>query len=118
MAIPRKQKPSPAAGEFLFQLDPEPLEECVTAYAGIPLFVQAARSLDVPGRVKQHLQIKQRDRGLNEAGYVESFLILNALGGDCIEDFEPPARRRRSGRDVGARYSELRGGAQVSVPVS
>jgi len=88
MGIPRKRKPSPAEGEFLFQLDPEPLEECVTAYAGIPLFVQAARSLDVPRLVKQHLQIKQRDRGLDEAGYVESFLVLNALGGDCIEDLE------------------------------
>jgi hypothetical protein len=88
MAIPRKQKPSPAAGEFLFQLDPEPLEECVTAYAGIPLFLQAARSLDVPGRVRQYLQIKQRDRGLDEAAHVESFLLLNALGGDCLEDFE------------------------------
>ena len=88
MGIPRKQKPSPAEGEFLFQLDPEPLEECVTAYSGIPLFVQTARSLDVPGRVKQYLKIKQRDRGLDEAGYVESFLVLNALGGDCIEDFE------------------------------
>jgi hypothetical protein len=88
MGIPRKQKPSPAEGEFLFQLDPEPLEECVTAYAGIPLFLQAARSLDVPGRVKQHLQIKQRQRGLDEAGYVESFLVLNALGGECLEDFE------------------------------
>jgi len=59
MGIPRKQKPSPAESEFLFQLDPEALEECVTAYGGIPLFVQA---VDVPGRVKQHLQIKQRDR--------------------------------------------------------
>jgi Transposase DDE domain group 1 len=88
MGIPRKQKPSPAEGEFLFQLDPEPLEECVTAYAGIPLFLQAARSLDVPGRVKQHLQLKQRQRGLDEAGYVESFLVLNALGGECLEDFE------------------------------
>jgi len=88
MGIPRRQKPSPAEGEFLFQLDPEPLEECVTAYAGIPLFVQAARSLDVPGRAKRHLRIKQRDRGLDEAGYVESFLVLNALGGDCLEDFE------------------------------
>lgn len=88
MGIPRKQKRSPAEGEFLFQLDPEPLEECVTAYGGIPLFVQAARSLDVPRRVKQHLAIKQRDRGLDEAGYVESFLVLNALGGDCLEDFE------------------------------
>jgi hypothetical protein len=88
MGIPRKQKASPAAGEFLFQLDPEPLEECVTAYAGIPLFLQAARSLDVPGRVKQHLQLKQRQRGLDEAGYVESFLVLNALGGECLDDFD------------------------------
>ena len=52
MGIPRKQKPTPAAGEFLFQFDPEPWEECVTANAGIPLFLQAARSLDVPERVR------------------------------------------------------------------
>lgn len=88
MGIPGKQKPSPAEGELLFQLDPEPLEECVTAYGGIPLLLQAVRSLDVPGRVKQHLRIKQRQRGLDEAGYVESFLVLNALGGDCLEDFD------------------------------
>ena len=88
MGIPRKQKASPAEGEFLFQLDPEPLEECVTAYGGIPLFLQAARSLDVPGRVNQHLQLKQRQRGLDEAAYVESFLVLNALGGECLDDFD------------------------------
>jgi hypothetical protein len=88
MALPRKPKPSPAGGEFLFQLDPEPLEECVTAYAGIPLLVQAMRSLDVPGSVKRHVQVKQRQRGLDEAGYVESFVVLNALGGECLEDFD------------------------------
>jgi hypothetical protein len=43
MEIPCKQKPSPAEGGFLFQLDPEPLDECVAAYAGIPLFLHAAR---------------------------------------------------------------------------
>ncbi len=88
MALPRRPKPSPAEGELLFQLDREPLEECVTAYAGIPLFVQAMRSLDIAGSVKRHLQIKQRQRGLDEASYVESFLTLNALGGDCLDDFD------------------------------
>jgi hypothetical protein len=88
MGIPRKQKPSPAEGEFLFELDPEPLEEGVTAYAGIPLFVRAMRSLDVPGSVGRHLQVKQRQRGFDEASYVESFLVLNALGGDCLDDFD------------------------------
>jgi len=59
----------------------------VTAYAGIPLLVQAIRSLDVPGSVGRHL-IKQPQRGLDEASYVESFLVLNALGRECLEDFE------------------------------
>jgi len=82
------RKRSPAAGEFLFQIDPEPLEECVTAVGGIPLLVRAARSLDVPGSVGRHLRLKQRERGFDEATYVESFLVLNAVGGDCLEDFD------------------------------
>jgi len=60
----------------------------LTAYAGIPLFVRAVRSLGVPASVKRHLELKQRQRGFDEATYVESFLVLNALGGECIEDFE------------------------------
>jgi hypothetical protein len=67
------RKSSPAAGEFLFEIDPEPLEECVTALGGIPLLVRAARSLDVPGSVARHLRVKQRERGFDEATYVESF---------------------------------------------
>ncbi len=83
-----KNKPSPAAGEFLFEIDSEPLNECVTALGGVLLLVRAARSLDVPGRVERHLQVKQRQRGFDEASYVESFLVLNAVGGDCLEDFD------------------------------
>lgn len=88
MSLPRKLKSSPAEGELLFELDPEPLEECLTAYGGIPLFVQAMRSLQLGGSVKQHVQLKQRQRGFDEGSNVESFLVLNALGGDCLEDFE------------------------------
>jgi hypothetical protein len=83
-----KSKRSPAEGDFLFEIDPEPLEECVTALGGLPLFLRAVRSLDVPGSVKRHLHLKQRERGLDEAAWVESFLTLNAVGGDCLEDFD------------------------------
>lgn len=88
MSLPGKPKRSPAEGDFLFELDPEPLEECLTAYAGLPLFVRAVRSFNVPGSVKQHLHVKQRQRGFDEASYVESFLVLNALGGECLDDFD------------------------------
>ena len=82
------RKPSPAAGEFLFEIDDEPLEECITAWGGAPLLVRAARSLDVPGLVQRHVQIKQREPGFDEASYIESFVVLNGVGGDCVEDFD------------------------------
>lgn len=83
-----KPRKSPAEGEFHFEFDEQPLEETITALGGVPLFVRAVRSLDVPGSVKRHLHVKQRERGFDEATYVESFLVLNAAGGDCVEDFE------------------------------
>jgi len=52
------------------------------------LFVRTVRSLDVPGSVKRNLALKQRERGFDEATYIESFLVLNAAGGDCLEDFD------------------------------
>ena len=83
-----KSKGSPAEGDFLFTIDPEPLEESVTAFGGVPLFVRAARSLDVGGSVRRHIRLKQRQKGYDEPTYIESFLLLNAVGGDCLEDFD------------------------------
>ena len=88
MSLPPNPRRSPAEGEFLFELDPEPLEETITGYGGVPVFLRAARSLDVGGLVKRYVQLKKRDRGLDEASYVESFLLLNAVGGECLEDFD------------------------------
>jgi len=53
-------------------LIPTPTEENLTAAGGAALLVQAIRSLDVPGNAERHVRIKQRQRGLCEAEYVES----------------------------------------------
>ena len=63
----RKAKRSPAEGDFLFAIDSEPLEECVTALGGVPLLVRAIRSLDVAGSVQRPVRVKQRERGFDEA---------------------------------------------------
>ena len=89
----------PAEGECLFEIDEEPTEECLTAPGGLPLFVRTARSLDVPGSVKRNLALKQPDRGFDEATCIESFLALNAAGGDCLKDFDS----LREDRGVAAR---------------
>ncbi|MHB1841162.1 MAG: IS1380 family transposase, partial [Acidobacteriaceae bacterium] len=80
--------PSPTESPLLFEIDDEPLQETLTAWSGVPLVVQAFRSLGVPARVRQHVQIKQRERGYDEATMVESFVVLNAVGGECLDDFQ------------------------------
>jgi hypothetical protein len=81
-------KPSPTESPLPFELDPEPTEETLTALGGIPLVVQAFRSLGLPQSVKEHVRVKERERGYDEATFVESFVILNAAGGECPEDFK------------------------------
>ena len=82
------RKPSPIESPLLFAIEPEPLPETLTALGGVPLFVQTFRSLGLPALVREHVRIKERDRGYDEATMVENFVILNAVGGECCDDFE------------------------------
>ena len=60
----------------------------MTSFAGAPVLIRALRSLGVPQSVARHIHTKQRQRGYDEASFVESFVLLNGLGGDCLDDFE------------------------------
>jgi hypothetical protein len=56
-------KPSPTEFPLLLNLDPEPAPETLTALGGMPLLVQAFRSLGLPASVQRQVRIKQRQRG-------------------------------------------------------
>ena len=83
----KSPRPSPTESPLLFEIDPEPLSETLTAWGGVSLAVQAFRSLGLPASIQRHVHIRQRERGYDEATMVESFVALNALGGECLEDF-------------------------------
>src|SRR3970282_1866625 len=84
----KPEKPSPTESDFLFEIDPTPAPERLTSWGGVPLLVREFRSLDLPRSVERNVRIKQRQRGYDEATFIESFVILNAVGGECLEDFE------------------------------
>jgi hypothetical protein len=46
----------------------------------MPRVVQPFRSLGLPGSVKRQVQVKERQRGYEEATLVESFVVLPAGG--------------------------------------
>jgi len=48
------------------------------------------------------MQIKQRQRGYDEATFVESFILLNGVDGDCLDDFE---HLRADGRECSLEWS-------------
>jgi hypothetical protein len=86
--VPKARKPSPTESPLLIEIDPEPIPETLTAMGGVPLLVQTFRSLALPASVRQHVRVKERERGYDEATMVETFVVLNAVGGECFDDFQ------------------------------
>jgi hypothetical protein len=85
--VKNPRKPSSTESSLFLSIDPEPIAETLTSMGGVPLLVRAYRSLGLPAMVREHVEVKQRERGLDEAEMVESIVVLNAMGGECFDDF-------------------------------
>lgn len=64
------------------------LTERTTSWAGAGLLVELYRKAGIEIATEQALPSKKSSKGLKQAQMVESFVLLSALGGDCIEDME------------------------------
>jgi len=64
------------------------LREASTPWAGASLFVELFRRSGVDGAANKALPAKGSAKGLKQGQTVESFSLLSALGGDCIEDMQ------------------------------
>jgi hypothetical protein len=64
------------------------LEEEVTPWGGAALVVELYRKAGIEAAVERALPKKKSSKGLRQGQVVESFVLLSALGGDCIEDME------------------------------
>ena len=64
------------------------LTEEVTPHAGVALLIELGRRSGVMAAAEKCLPPKKSAKGLGQGQMVESFVLLSALGGDCIDDFE------------------------------
>jgi Transposase DDE domain group 1 len=62
-------------------------DELLTRFAGLPLLAEAFRALGVKKDCERRVDWKERDRGLSVGEMVESFMLMLASGGDCLDDF-------------------------------
>ena len=70
------------------------LSEQVTPHAGSALLLDLGRRSGVIGAAEKHLPGKKSARGLRPGELVESFVLLGALGGECLDDFDQLRRDR------------------------
>jgi hypothetical protein len=78
-------KPLPKRVEMDFEGG---LSETMTAHAGVTLLIELGRISEVMATAERYLPAKKSSKGLSQAQFVESFVLLSALGGDCIDDFD------------------------------
>ena len=79
------RKPLPNALDIDFRGG---LTEEVTPHAGVALLVELGRRSGVMATAEQYLPAKKSPKGLGQGQLVESFVLLSALGGDCLDDFD------------------------------
>lgn len=64
------------------------LEETVSPWAGASTLVEAYRRFGVGDAAERALPRKKTAKGLGQGQMTESFVLLSALGGECVEDME------------------------------
>ena len=64
------------------------LKEESTAFVGVGLLVELYRQVGVGTAAERALPRKRSPKGLKQEQMVESFVLLSALGGECLEDME------------------------------
>lgn len=64
------------------------LTDGVTPHAGAALLIDCIRRSGVPAAAARHLPAKRSPKGLDQGRMTESFLLLSALGGECLDDLE------------------------------
>jgi len=69
---------------FVFEATPQPMD--LTARAGLTLVSETMLALGLDDVVATALQLRERDRGYTEFDKLQALVLVQAAGGECVED--------------------------------
>jgi hypothetical protein len=72
-----------------------------SAHAGLLATSRVFRSLRIPALIASNISTRQRQRGFLEGQLIESLVLLQTVGGDCVEDMKTIAGDRCLERGLG-----------------
>jgi hypothetical protein len=73
-----------AQGVLGFKYEQEKHDTGMTGLAGLPVYLDLMRAMGLAKLIERHVQVKQR--GWTDAQVIESLMLLNIAGGECVED--------------------------------
>ncbi len=73
-------------GILPFDIELTPSSDGATGRGGLPLVVETMRGLRLDRAIEQHLPPKLRQTGYSVVEKVEALVLLQAAGGDCVDD--------------------------------
>jgi hypothetical protein len=88
MGLKPRRKGGGTQTGLAFEYDPTGREDEMTAFGGLPVFVEAMMALGVQRSVGANVHVRQRQSGYSEADLTETICMMQAAGGDRLEDVE------------------------------
>ena len=70
-------------------IEEDRVDEGVTAYAGLPVVVEAWYAFGMDRACRKHLRLRERQKGLSDWEWAEVVTMLLMAGGRYVEDVEP-----------------------------
>lgn len=71
-----------------FKYETEDNQSGMTALAGLPIYLELARTVGLSQSICKHLKVREFSQGWNDSQVVISLILLNLAGGDCIDDIK------------------------------
>jgi len=60
----------------------------LTSFGGLPTYLDLAASTGLLGSIERHLKVRAGDQGWTDRQMILSLVLLNLVGGDCVEDID------------------------------
>jgi hypothetical protein len=72
-----------------FQYKEDRGEDSMTGLAGLPVYLDLAAVMGLSKSIRRHVQVRAgNERAWSDVDQVMSIVLLNAAGGDCVDDLE------------------------------
>ena len=71
-----------------FKYEEEESRNGMTAFAGLPLYLDLAEVIGLSKSIQKHLKIRDNGQGWSDSQVVLSLVLLNLAGGDCVDDLK------------------------------